>query len=103
MRCGVRAVLRILSCALGFGVVLGDTLVLDCIWGFGVGLGGALCFGLYLGFRCGNWEVLWVLGYVLDDYICWWVALFSGLLHWFWEVLCVLVFWKVDFGRRVEN
>ena len=31
MRCGVRAVLRILSCALGFGVVLGDTLVLDCI------------------------------------------------------------------------
>ena len=20
-----------------------------------------------------------------------------------WEVLCVLVFWKVDFGRRVEK
>ena len=38
MRCGVRAVLRILSCALGFGVVLGDTLVLDCIWDFGVGI-----------------------------------------------------------------
>ena len=66
MRCGVRAVLRILSCALGFGVVLGDTLVLDCIWGFGVGLGGALCFGLYLGFRCGNWEVLCVLDCIWD-------------------------------------
>ena len=66
MRCGVRAVLRILSCALGFGVVLGDTLVLDCIWGFGVGLEGALCFGLYLGFRCGNWEVLCVLDCIWD-------------------------------------
>ena len=43
MRCGIRAVLRILLCALGFGDVLG----------------GALCFGLYLGFRRGTWEVLW--------------------------------------------
>ena len=45
MRCGVRAVLRILFCALGLGVVLG----------------GALCFGLYSGFRRGTWEVLSVL------------------------------------------
>ena len=42
MRCGVRAVLRILFRALGLGVVLG----------------GALCFGLYLGFGRGIWEVL---------------------------------------------
>ena len=26
-----------------------------------------------------------------------------GLLLLCWEVLCVLVFWKGDFGRRVEN
>ena len=50
MRCGVRAVLRILFCALGFGVVLV----------------GALCFGLYLGCRCGIWEVLGVLDSIWD-------------------------------------
>ena len=50
MRCGVRAVLRILSCALGLGVVLGGALVLDCISGF----------------RCGTWEVLCVLDCIWD-------------------------------------
>ena len=44
MRRGVRAVLWILFCASGSGVVLGGGFGLDCIWDFGVGLGGALCF-----------------------------------------------------------
>ena len=43
MRCGVRAVLRILLCALGFGVVLV----------------GALCFGLCFG----SLYLLWVKGF----------------------------------------
>ena len=49
MRCGVRAVLRILFCALGLVV-----------------LGGALCFGLYSGFRRGTWDVLRVLDCIWD-------------------------------------
>ena len=61
MRSGVRAVLRILFCALGLGVVLGGALVLSCIWNFGLGFGRCFGFGLYLGFRCGTWEVLCVL------------------------------------------
>ena len=47
MRCGVRAVLRILFCALGFGVVLGGALILKCIWDFGVGFGRCI---VYCGF-----------------------------------------------------
>ena len=41
MRPGVSVVLRILFCALGVGVVLGNgsAVVLDCIWDFGVGFG----------------------------------------------------------------
>ena len=41
--------------------------------------------------------MLWIAVWI------WRVALFSGLLLLCWEVLCVLVFWKVDFGRRVEK
>ena len=47
MRCGVRAVLRILFCALGFGVVLGGALILKCIWDFRVGFGRCI---VYCGF-----------------------------------------------------
>ena len=58
--CGIWAVLRILFCALGFGVVLG----------------GASCFGLYLGFRRGFGRcfvfgiVLWIIVFVLGGALC---------------------------------
>ena len=44
--CGIWAVLRILFCALGFGVELGGLLVLDCIRNFGVGFGRCFVFGI---------------------------------------------------------
>ena len=76
MRCGVRAVLRILFCAvlcwevlrvLDFGVGLGRCCVFWMVFGIVAwDLGGALCVGLYLGFRCGNWEVLCVLDCIWD-------------------------------------
>ena len=46
-----RVVLRILFCALGFGVVLGGALVLNCIWDLGVGSGRCLCIVVLEGLR----------------------------------------------------
>ena len=33
----------------------------------------------------------------------WWVALFSGLLCWFWEVLCVLRDLRVEMLGGLRN
>ena len=49
------------------------------------------------------WVVALVLGCVLDCCIGWWVALFSGLLHWFWEVLCVLRDLRVELLGGFRN
>ena len=47
--------------------------------------------------RFGFWVVLWIV--VLG----WWVALFSGLLYCFWEMLCVLRDLRVDLLGGLRN
>ena len=67
MRCGVRAVLRILFCALGFWCCVGKCFVFWIVFGIAA-------WDL---FRCfGFWIVLWIIVLVL---VCCFV---SGLLYW---------------------
>ena len=47
--------------------------------------------------------MLWVLGCVLDYCICCWVALFRDYCVNCWEVLCVLMFWEVEFLGGLRN
>ena len=49
-------------------------------------------------FRCFGFSVvLWIIVLV------WWVALFSGLLYCFWEVLCVLRDLRVEILGGLRN
>ena len=80
-------------------------LILFCVLGLDVVLGGALRFGLSYG-------LLWDLGGASDFVLCFEACfvlggalwdLYLGFRRGIWEVLCVLVFWRVEILGGLRN